>query len=117
MRRKLTLALILALSALALPTAAVRPSAAKTGLAVGIDCISLPYSQLRCTAEVYGGTAPYTYEWGPPPLSGSGHALRVGCAGSGTRIISVTVTDAYGEVGYYSAPFYCSGYGGGGPFQ
>lgn len=116
MTRKLTLVLILALGALAVPTAAVRPSAARTGLGVNIDCISLPYDQLRCVAEVYGGTAPYAYQWGPPPLTGSGRAQRVGCSGSGTKVISVTVTDANGEVGYYSASFFCAGYGGG-PFQ
>lgn len=116
MRHKLTLALILVLGALALPTVAVRPGAARTAPIVNVDCISLPYGQLRCVAEVYGGTAPYTYEWGPPPLAGSGRAQRVPCSGSGTRIITVTVTDANGEIGYFSAPFYCTGYGGG-PFQ
>jgi hypothetical protein len=112
MSHKLILVLSLALIALVWPTAIVKNSAARTGPSVGVDCIYLPLSQLRCQAEVYGGTAPYTYEWGPPPLSGSGHALRVGCAGTGTKIISVTVTDANGEIGYFSAPFQCAGSGG-----
>lgn len=109
MRKKLSLLMLLALIAVVLPTAFVKRSAARTGPSVSIDCIYLPLGQLRCTAEVWGGTAPYTYEWGPPPISGSGRALRVGCSGSGTRTISVTVTDANGEIGFYSAPFQCAG--------
>ena len=107
MRRRITLALIVALIALVvLPTAFVRRSAARTGLGVSLDCIYLPYSQIRCQAEVYGGTAPYSYQWGPSPLSGSGHALRVSCY-SGFQPINVTVTDANGEVGYYSDSLIC----------
>lgn len=117
MRQKLTLAVILAVIAIVWPATVVKPNAPPTAPTVNVDCISLPYSQLRCAAEVYGGTSPYTYQWGPPPLSGTGHAIRVGCAGSGTVTIAVTVTDANGEVGYFSAPFMCSGFGGGGPFQ
>lgn len=107
MRHKLTLVLILALIALVWPTAVATRSAAPTGPSVNIDCIYLPYGQLRCEAEVYGGASPYTYQWGPPPLSGNGHAQRVPCSGNGTRIISVTVTDANGEIGYFSAPVQC----------
>lgn len=78
-------------------------------LTVSLDCIALPYGQIRCQAEVYGGTSPYTYQWGPPPLSGSGHALRIPCSGSGTRTVSVTVTDANGEIGSYSDQLQCTG--------
>lgn len=108
MRRKLTLALILALLTLVvLPTAFVKRTAARAGPSVSLDCIYLPYSQIRCEAVVVGGTSPYTYQWGPLPLSGSGHALRIPCAGTGTRPVEVTVTDANGEVGYYSDMLQC----------
>ncbi len=59
-------------------------------------------------ADVGGGTAPYTYQWGPPPLTGSGEWKRVPCSGIGSRTISVTVTDAYGETGSYSDQFLCN---------
>ena len=108
MRRKLTLALILALITLVvLPTAFVKRTAARTGPSVGIDCMYLPYGQIRCVAQVYGGTAPYSYQWGPPPLTGSGQAQRIPCSGTGTRPVTLTVTDANGEVGYYSDMLQC----------
>lgn len=108
MRRKLTLALILALITLVvLPTTFVKRTAARTGPSVGIDCIYLPYGQIRCEAVVYGGTPPYAYQWGPPPLSGNGHAQRIPCSGTGTRPVTLTVTDANGEVGYYSDMLQC----------
>jgi hypothetical protein len=109
MRRQLTLALILALITLVvLPTAFVERTAARTGPTVtNLDCIYLAYSQIRCEAVVYGGTAPYTYQWGPsPPISGSGKAVRFYCY-SGFQPINVTVTDANGEVGYYSDTMIC----------
>ncbi len=109
MRHKLTLAFILALSALVLPTAVVKPSAAQTGPVVGITCECIAGQKLLCVADVTGGTAPYTYQWGPPPISGSGQMKIVPCAGTGTRTISVTVTDANGQIGYFSAPFTCCG--------
>jgi hypothetical protein len=107
MRRKLTLALILALITLVvLPTAFVKRTAARTGLTVSTDGIYLPNSQVRVEAVVSGGTAPYTYQWGPPPISGNGHAVRIYCY-SGFKPIEVTVTDANGEIGYYSGSVIC----------
>jgi hypothetical protein len=109
MRHKLTLALILALIALFLPTSAVRRSAAWTGPAPSISCECIAYGRLLCQVYVVGGTAPYTYQWGPPPITGGGEWQIVPCSGSGTRTISVTVTDANGEIGYFSSPFQCCG--------
>lgn len=107
MRYKLSLALILALSALALPTAAVRPSAAQTGLAVGVYCEIIAGGRQVCQADVSGGTPPYTYQWGPPPLTGSGQFKVVPCAGHGLRPLSVTVTDANGLTGGFSGQLQC----------
>lgn len=109
MPHKFTFVSIFALSALLLTAAPVRHSKAQTTLGVSVECIPLSYGQLRCDTEVYGGTAPYSYEWGPPPLSGSGHALRVPCSGSGSRTISVTVTDANGDTGNYTGQVQCTG--------
>jgi hypothetical protein len=106
MRRKLTLALILAFITFTVAAAAVRRSAARTGPLVSIDCEPIAYDYLMCHAEAGGGTAPYTYQWGPPPLTGSGEWKRVGCSGV-SRTISVTVTDANGETDTYSDLFYC----------
>ena len=106
MRYKLILALALTFVALAPLAAPVKPVEARTGPIVSIDCIGLAYDQLRCTTEVYGGTAPYTYAWGPSPITGSGQSLRIGCSGI-SRTISVTVTDANGETDTYSDLFYC----------
>ncbi|HWN10143.1 MAG TPA: hypothetical protein VNO50_12905 [Pyrinomonadaceae bacterium] len=119
MRYKLTLTLILALIALAVPTTVVKPSATSTAAVkhsamptppvVGVTCECIAYGRLLCISEVSGGTAPYTYQWGPPPISGSGQIKVVPCSGNGTRIITLTVTDANGEIGYFSAPFTCCG--------
>ena len=109
MRYKLTLALILALVALLLPSTFVKRSAAQTGPAVGISCECIAYGRLLCIADVVGGTAPYTYEWGPSPITGSGQSKIVPCSGNGTRTISVTVTDANGQIGFFSSPFWCCG--------
>lgn len=109
MRRKLILALIFALVALFLPLPQVKHSAAWTGPAVSISCECIAYGRLVCQALVGGGTAPYTYQWGPPPITGGGEWQIVPCSGSGTRTISVTVTDANGQIGYFSSPFQCCG--------
>jgi hypothetical protein len=121
MRYKLTLALGLAVMALVLPIAVVKPSAPPTApvvkpaapptapvVSVAGECIA--GQKLLCIADVSGGTPPYTYQWGPAPgITGSGQMKIVPCAGTGTRIISVTVTDANGEIGYFSSPFQCCG--------
>jgi hypothetical protein len=121
MRYKLTLTLIFSIMALVLPTAVVKPSSAPTApvikpgppptapvVSVAGECIA--GQKLLCIADVTGGTPPYTYEWGPAPgITGSGQMKIVPCSGTGTRIISVTVTDANGEVGYFSSPFRCCG--------
>lgn len=109
MRYKLTLALILALVALVLPSNFFKRSAAQTGPAVGISCECIAYGRLACFADVIGGTAPYTYQWGPPPITGTGQAKIIPCSGDGTRTISVTVTDANGQIGFFSSPFWCCG--------
>jgi hypothetical protein len=61
MHRKPPPALILSLIALALPSAIVKPTAARTGPSVGISCECIAHGRLFCQTEVYGGTAPYTY--------------------------------------------------------
>ncbi len=58
MRHKLTLTLILALITLILPVAFVRHSAARTGIAVNVDCISL----------TYGAVEPVRFDRSPPFL-------------------------------------------------
>ena len=109
MRFKLTLALIFALVALVLPSTFVKRSSAQTGPAVGISCECIAYGRLLCIADASGGTPPYTYQWGPAPIVGSGQSKIIPCSGSGTRTISVTVTDANGQVGSFSSPFWCCG--------
>lgn len=109
MRYKLTLALILALTALVLPAVIVKRGAAQTAPSVDIFCQCIAGQKLFCQASAFGGTSPYSYQWGPPPISGGGSVHIIPCAGTGTRTISVTVTDANGEIGYYSAPFTCCG--------
>lgn len=109
MRHKLTLALILALVALVLPTVIFKPSAARTGPAVGVYCEYIAGARQLCQADVTGGTPPYTYQWGPPPLTGSGQFKIVPCAGNGTRPLSVTVTDANGQTGGFSGQLQCCG--------
>lgn len=107
MRYKLILALALAFVALAPLAAPVRRVEARTGLVVAISCEGIAYDYLLCHADVGGGTGPYTYQWGPAPLTGSGEWKRVPCSGIGSRTISVTVTDANGETASYSDLFYC----------
>jgi hypothetical protein len=107
MRYKLILALSLAFVALAPLAAPVKPVEARTGPVVGISCERIAYGRQLCQADVIGGTAPYTYEWGPPPLTGTGQIKTVPCSGNGTRPVSVTVTDANGEIGYYSTTIQC----------
>lgn len=120
MRIKLTLALILAVIALVLPTTVVKPSAPPTTpvvkpaapptpVVVGVTGECIAGGKLLCISDVSGGTPPYTYSWGPPPIFGSGQIKVVPCSGSGTRIIELTVTDANGQVGFFSAPFLCCG--------
>lgn len=110
MRYKLTLLATLALIALALPTP-VRPSAAKTSLAVGVYCLYLGRNRDECHADVDGGTGPYTYQWSPTPLAGGfGEGLAIiGCPGTAIQTISVTVTDANGQTGSFSGQFQCCG--------
>jgi len=67
MRYKLTLALILALIALALPAAVVERSAAQTGPIVSINCECIAGGKLFCVADVSGGTPPYTLRMGSAP--------------------------------------------------
>jgi hypothetical protein len=99
------LVLILAIAALiGMPG---KSSAAQTSLIVGIDCIQLP-GQLRCTAEVTGGTGIYTYQWTPTPASGGGRNARFGCSGK-TIFLAVTVTDSNGATGSDSGTFFCGG--------
>jgi hypothetical protein len=113
MRHRLALALSLALIALFWPTTVVKHSAAAvTGPVVGVTGECIAGGRLLCIADVSGGTAPYTFQWGPPPITGSGQSKIVPCSGTGTRIIEVTVTDANGQIGFFSAPFRCCGSGG-----
>jgi hypothetical protein len=117
MRHKFTLTFV-ALVALALPTS-VRHSApvgpvrvAKPlSLAVGVYCILLGRNRDECHADVEGGTAPYTFQWSPTPLSGGGSSgiAIIGCPGTAIQTISVTVTDANGDTGSFSGNFQCCG--------
>lgn len=109
MRRKLILAFALALAAIAMPSAVVKPSAARTGLFLGVYCEYIANSRQVCHADVTGGTAPYTYQWGPPPLTGGGELKVVPCAGNGTRPLSVTVTDAVGATVAFNGQLQCCG--------
>ena len=113
MRYKLTLPIILALVALialAWPTAAKRSAAAST-LIVGVDCIFLGRNRDECHADVDGGTSPYTFQWSPTPLSGGGSSgiAIIGCPGTAIQTISVTVTDTNGDTGSFSGQFQCCG--------
>lgn len=109
MRHQLTLALAFALVALAMSSAVVKPSAARTPLAVGLSCECIAYARQLCHADVDGGTPPYTYQWGPPPVSGSSEFKIIPCAGSGTRPVSVTVTDANGQTVTHNGLLQCCG--------
>lgn len=111
MRYKLSLALILALIALALPTGPTAQSSTQTTLVVGVVCIPLGRNRLECQADVSGGTGPYSFQWSPTPLAGGGSfgLAIIPCAGNGFRTISVTATDAYGDTGSFSGQFNCCG--------
>jgi len=110
MHHKLTLSVILALVALALPTPA-RHSAAKTSLGVGVYCLYLGRNRDECHADVDGGTGPYTFNWSPTPLAGgfSDGIAIIGCPGTVIQTISVTVTDINGDTGSFSSQFQCCG--------
>ena len=100
------LALILAIAALI--GVSGKSSAAQTSPTIlSIDCIPLP-GQLRCTADVTGGTGSYTYQWTPTPVSGGGRNARFGCSGK-SIFISLTVTDSNGATDTSSGTFYCGG--------
>ena len=109
---KLTLSIVLAVVALALPTP-VRHSGAVKGptFEVGVYCLYLGRNRDECHAEVDGGTGPYNFQWSPAPLSGgngSGIAI-IGCPGTAIQTISVNVTDANGDTGSFSGQFQCCG--------
>src|ERR1041385_9493216 len=95
---KLTLSIVLAVVALALPTP-VRHSGAVKGptFGVGVYCLYLGRNRDECHADVDGGTGPYTYQWSPTPLSGGGEIAIIGCPGTAVQTIGVTVTDANGS--------------------
>lgn len=93
MRYRLILALALAFVALAPLTPAVKPVEARTGLTLALYCIPLGRNRAECHADVYGGTAPYTYQWSPTPLIGGGELAIMPCARTPLNV-SVTVTDA-----------------------
>jgi hypothetical protein len=119
MRQKLTLTFMIAVVALAF-TIAARHSVAVPGpshvekprsFSVGVYCIFLGRNRDECHAEPEGGTAPYTYQWSPTPLSGGGSSgiAVIGCPGTAIQTISVTVTDANGDTGSFSGQFQCCG--------
>jgi hypothetical protein len=113
MRQKLTLTFMIALAALGFTTA-VRHSVAVTksrSFSVGMYCIFLGRNRDECHAEPEGGTAPYTYQWSPTPLSGGGSSglAIIGCPGTAVQTISVIVTDANGDTGSFSGQFQCCG--------
>ena len=101
-------ALVLILAIAALIGVPGRSGAAQTSLIVSIECIPLP-GQLRCTADVTGGTGSYTYQWTPTPVFGNGgRNARFNCSGP-SRALSVTVTDSNGATGSDSGTFFCGG--------
>jgi len=102
-------ALVLLIAVAVLVGVPGKSGAAQTSpIIVGIDCIPLP-GQLRCTAEVTGGTGIYTYEWTPTPVNGNGgRNARFGCSGP-SRPIALTVTDSNGATGSTSGTFFCGG--------
>src|ERR1700754_4464367 len=111
MRYKFPLALILALTALALPTSPLTHSATKPTLGVAIACIPLGKNRLECQATVSGGTSPYFFQWNPTPIVGGGSSglAIIACSGSGSRTIGVTATDSFGDTGSFSDQFQCCG--------
>ena len=109
MRKKLTLVLALTLAVLALLSAPVRRSAARTGPAPGIYCIHLGRNRDECHADVSGGTSPYTYQWSPTPLAGGGEIAIIPCPGTSVITVSVTVTDANNQTGSDSVQVHCCG--------
>ena len=107
MRRKLTLAFLLTLIALGLPSIATRRSAALTGPAVTVYCYHLGFNRAECWANVLGGTSPYTYQWSPTPIIGDGEVVIMSCPGISLKTFTATVTDANGNSGSDSLQFQC----------
>lgn len=100
--------LVLLIAVAALVAVPSKSGAAQTPLTIlSIDTIPLP-GQLRCSADVTGGTGIYTYQWTPTPVSGGGRNARFGCSGK-SIFISLTVTDSNGATDTYSSTFYCGG--------
>ncbi|HST21373.1 MAG TPA: hypothetical protein VLR90_09670 [Blastocatellia bacterium] len=101
-------ALVLLIAVAAIVGVPGKSGAAQTGpIILSIDTIPLP-GQLRCSADVTGGTGVYTYQWTPTPVSGGGKNARYGCSGQ-SIYISLTVTDSNGASDTYASTFYCGG--------
>ena len=110
MSNKRILALLLTVVALVRLAAPAERGAARTGLSVGLYCISLGHQRLECHFDVSGGTAPYTYQFTPPAsrvAADVGIAI-VPCARAySLQTVYLTVTDSNGLTGSASTVEYC----------
>jgi hypothetical protein len=110
MSHKRILALVLTIAFGVLLAAPVKRGEARSGLAVGLYCISLGHQRLECHFEVSGGTGIYTYQFTPQATriaEDVGIAI-VPCAPAySLEFVSLNVTDSNGATGYASTYGYC----------
>ena len=110
MSHRRILALVLTIAFIALLAAPIKRSSARTGLDVGLYCISLGHQRLECHFEVSGGTGIYTYQFTPPAsriAEDVGIAI-VPCAPAySLEYVTLNVTDSNGATGFASTYGYC----------
>lgn len=108
MPNKRILALVLTIAFIALLAAPINRSTARTGLSVGLYCISLGHQRLECQFDVSGGTGIYTYQFTPQATRiGAGIAI-VPCGPPYTlEYVILNVTDSNGATGNASTYSYC----------